>query len=156
MRAVIQRIQNASITVPDDSLHRQILIADAGPGLLTLLGIYQNDTKEDAEWLIRKISALRIFADTDGKMNLSLQDIGGTHLLVSQFTLCADTSKGNRPSFIAAARPEQAIEIYNHALEFSKSLGLPTKAGQFQADMKITLLNDGPVTIVLDSPSKNP
>jgi D-aminoacyl-tRNA deacylase len=146
MRAVVQRVQSASVYVGEE------LISKIGPGLLTLLGIRSGDTEREAEWLIKKLAALRIFEDASGKMNLSLLDTKGEHMIVSQFTLWADASKGNRPSFIEAARPEVAKPLYEKALALSEGLGLPTVGGKFQATMRVVLENDGPVTIILDSP----
>ncbi len=144
MKAVVQRVLSASVTVDG---HK---ISAIGPGFLTLLGVAKGDTEAQLQKLITKIAALRIFPDAEGKMNLSLKDIGGEHLLVSQFTLLGDASKGNRPSFIGAEAPELAEPLYNKALELSQSLGLPTQGGKFGADMKIELLNDGPVTLILE------
>lgn len=145
MRAVIQRVQKASVSVDGE------LISEIGPGLLTLLGVKNGDGEKEVEWMMRKIVGMRIFEDEAGKMNRSLIDMAGSHLIVSQFTLCADASKGNRPSFIDAARPEVARPLYERALEISRSLGAPTFGGRFQAHMKIDLVNDGPVTIFLES-----
>ncbi len=149
MIAVIQRVTKASVTI-DQQLKGQI-----GNGLLVLLGITHTDAPEDIEWLARKIIQMRIFADEDGKMNRSVSDVDGNILLISQFTLHASTKKGNRPSFIEAARPEQAIPIYEqmiHAL--TQELGKPIETGTFGADMKVELLNDGPVTIVIDTKNR--
>jgi D-tyrosyl-tRNA(Tyr) deacylase len=146
VRAVVQRVKKASVHVDDR------LVSEIGPGLLTLLGIRQGDTEKQAEWLMKKIAALRIFEDEANKMNLSLLDTKGSHLLVSQFTLYGEASKGNRPSFIEAARPEIARPLYERALQFSRDLGLPTFGGQFQAHMRVALENDGPVTLILESP----
>lgn len=146
MRFVIQRVSEANVRI-DGSLHAEI---DAG--FLVLAGIEENDTQEDADWLCQKLVAMRIFSDSEGKMNLSLQDTGGEILLVSQFTLFASTKKGNRPSFIRSARPEQAIPLYEACInKLEALLGKPVKTGQFGADMKIGLVNDGPVTILMDS-----
>jgi D-tyrosyl-tRNA(Tyr) deacylase len=145
MRAVIQRVSKADVRVNDE------LISEINAGLLTLLGIAKNDTEEQMQKLVQKIVELRIFEDENGKMNRSLRDIGGSHLIVSQFTLAGDTSSGKRPSFINAERPEIAKGIYEKALQFSSGLGVHTTGGIFQADMKITLINDGPVTFVLDA-----
>lgn len=146
MRFVIQRVSEAGVTI-DGSLHASI-----GAGFLVLVGIEEADSREDAEWVCQKLAGMRIFSDADGKMNLSIQDIGGEVLLVSQFTLFASTKKGNRPSFIRSARPEQAIPLYEACIE---QLGIllqkPVKTGKFGADMKISLVNDGPVTILMDS-----
>lgn len=145
MKAVLQRVLEAEVKVDEH------LISKIGPGLLTLLGVEDGDTRADVEWMMKKVVSLRIFADADGKMNRSLLDVRGEHLLVSQFTLLGDTSRGLRPSFIRAAKPDAAKELYEQALELSTSLGVVTKPGQFQADMKISLVNDGPVTMILDS-----
>ncbi len=146
MRAVVQRVRSASVHVNDQ------LISEIGPGLLTLLGVHANDTDREADWLIKKILALRIFEDHEGKMNRSLIDVGGSHLIVSQFTLWGDARKGNRPSFIQAARPEAAKMLYERSLEISRTSGVPTRGGQFQASMRVTLENDGPVTLILETP----
>lgn len=149
MRLIIQRVSHASVTVEDK------IIGQIGPGLLVLLGIEHADSEEDIDWLIPKISHMRIFSDKAGKMNCSLQDIEGDLLVVSQFTLHASTKKGNRPSFIAAARPEQAIPLYESFIRKAEMLlGKPVQSGSFGADMKVALLNDGPVTILIDSKNK--
>lgn len=149
MIAVIQRVKNASVTI-EGKLHSEI-----GVGLLVLLGIGQEDTQEDIGWLAKKIVQMRIFSDSEQKMNLSVQDVGGDILLVSQFTLFASTKKGNRPSFIEAARPERAIPIYEKSIAiFSQELGKPIQTGEFGADMQVNLLNDGPVTIIIDSKNR--
>lgn len=150
MKAVIQRVKHARIVVDQKE------IAKIGPGLLTFLGIGKEDEEQSAaqkqatiDKLITKIISLRIFEDPQGKMNLSLQDTQGEHLIVSQFTLYADCSQGKRPSFMAAAAPEIARSFYDHAIELSQQKGIRTQGGVFGADMKIELLNDGPVTIQL-------
>lgn len=126
-----------------------------GQGLLVLLGIELDDTTEDLEWLCKKIATLRIFSDEAGLMNRSVQDIGGEILVVSQFTLHASTKKGNRPSFIRAARPETAIPMYEKFVEMLRQeSGRPVRTGEFGADMKVSLLNDGPVTILMDSKNR--
>lgn len=145
MKAVVQRVLSASVTIDG------VVISSVGRGLLTLLGIEDGDTPKDLEWMMKKIVQLRIFPDDDGKMNRSLLDTSGEHLLVSQFTLLADASKGTRPSFMRAAKPEVAKPLYEEALALSTSLGVVTYGGQFQADMEIALVNDGPVTIILNS-----
>ena len=146
MRALIQRVKNAQVTVDGK------VVGEIGPGILTLLGIKSTDTEKEMEWIISKIAKLRIFEDEQGKMNLSLLDQKGAgHLIVSQFTLYGDTAQGNRPGFSEAARPDLAKIIYEKALAYSKSLGLDTQAGQFQAHMEVQLLNDGPVTLWIDS-----
>ncbi|KOY84890.1 D-tyrosyl-tRNA(Tyr) deacylase [bacterium 336/3] len=149
MIAVIQRVKNASVTI-ERKLHSEI-----GVGLLVLLGIGQDDTQEDIDWLAKKIVQMRIFSDSEQKMNLSVQDVGGNILLVSQFTLFASTKKGNRPSFIEAARPEIAIPLYEKSIAiFSQELGKSIQTGEFGADMQVNLLNDGPVTIIIDSKNR--
>ena len=149
MRALIQRVSSASVTIAG-TMHSSI-----GPGLLVLLGVEEADDPEDAAWLAGKIARLRIFSDAAGQMNLSLADNGGGALVVSQFTLHASTKKGNRPSFIRAARPEQAIPLYeSFCAALSRDLGRPVQCGVFGADMQVALVNDGPVTIWMDSKEK--
>ena len=149
MRVVIQRVSQASVTID------QVEKSRIGPGLLILLGIEQEDTAEDMEWLCKKIAALRIFSDEAGLMNRSVQDIEGEILVVSQFTLHASTKKGNRPSFIRAARPEMAIPMYENFIKMlGRESGRPVLTGEFGADMKVSLVNDGPVTIIIDSKNK--
>ena len=145
MRAVIQRVTQASVSVDGAE------VSSIGKGLLTLLGIHKGDDLEKVRKMITRICELRIFEDDQGKMNQSLLEIGGEHLIVSQFTLAGDCSSGRRPSFTTAERPEIARELYERALEHGTSLGVPTRGGVFQADMKISLTNDGPVTFVLES-----
>lgn len=146
MRTVIQRVSSASVTV------NQELISKIEKGLLILVGIENNDTEKDIEWLVSKISSLRIFSDAQGIMNLSVMDIKGEVLVVSQFTLTASTRKGNRPSYIRAARPEKAIPLYNSFCEsLSLKIGREVRRGIFGADMEVSLVNDGPVTIIMDS-----
>jgi D-tyrosyl-tRNA(Tyr) deacylase len=144
MKAVIQRVLQAEVVVNGNS------ISKIGPGLLTLLGIAHGDTEEGIKKLMQKICELRIFEDESGKMNRSLLDTQGSHLIVSQFTLLADCTNGRRPSFTEAAKPEIARLLYLHALQFCAELGVPTYGGIFQADMKVSLVNDGPVTFVLE------
>ena len=149
MRVVIQRVTSASVTI-DGQVKSSI-----GLGLLVLLGIEVDDTVEDIEWLCGKISKLRIFSDENGNMNLSIADVNGEFLVISQFTLHASTKKGNRPSFLSAARPEQAIPLYEKfLLRLENESGRKVYSGEFGADMKVALLNDGPVTIWMDSKSK--
>jgi D-aminoacyl-tRNA deacylase len=149
MIAVIQRVSEAFVKI-DEAIKGQIQ-----QGLLILLGITHADTQEDVEWLSKKIVGMRIFSDDAGKMNLDLSAINGNILLISQFTLSASTKKGNRPSFIEAARPEIAIPLYEKMIQqLEKDLGKPIQTGTFGADMKVSLLNDGPVTIILDSKNK--
>ena len=149
MRAVIQRVSEASVVVEDKK------VANIQHGILVLLGIEIEDSKEDADWLINKISALRIFSDSEGKMNNSILDVDGDVIVVSQFTLHAQTKKGNRPSYIKSARPEQAIPLYyQFKKELSEVIGKQVQSGEFGADMKVSLVNDGPVTIIIDSKNK--
>jgi D-tyrosyl-tRNA(Tyr) deacylase len=149
MRLVLQRVTEASVKVDG------LIVGAINNGLMILVGIEDADTQEDIEWLAGKASNLRIFDDADGVMNQSVQEIGGSILLISQFTLYAATKKGNRPSYIAAAKPEIAIPIYEQMiLQLTKDLGKPIATGQFGADMKVALLNDGPVTIMIDSKNK--
>jgi D-aminoacyl-tRNA deacylase len=149
MRAVIQRVTQASVEI-DNKVHASI-----GHGLLVLLGIEDADNTEDIEWLSGKIARLRVFDDGKGIMNLSVCDVEGDILLISQFTLHASTKKGNRPSYIKAAKPETAIPLYEqfqHQLE--KEIGKPVKTGEFGAYMKVSLNNDGPVTIIIDTKNR--
>ncbi|HYK77711.1 MAG TPA: D-aminoacyl-tRNA deacylase [Daejeonella sp.] len=149
MRAVIQRVSEASVKV-DGEITGQI-----GIGLLVLLGIEENDTEEDLKWLAQKIANMRIFSDENGQMNRSLEDVDGQILLISQFTLFAQTKKGNRPGFVRAARPEKAIPLYELMIQILQSLtGKKTQTGIFGADMKVSLVNDGPVTIIMDTRDK--
>lgn len=149
MRVVIQRVQHASVSI------NQQIKAQIQQGLLILLGIENNDQTEDADWLVSKIIGLRIFNDADGKMNLNITQVNGQALLVSQFTLHASTKKGNRPSFIQAARPEQAIPLYEYFhTQLSQHFNAPVATGQFGADMQVSLINDGPVTIIIDTKQK--
>lgn len=146
MLAVIQRVSEASVSI------NQKIKSSIDQGLLVLLGIADNDSEEDIDWLSKKIINLRIFSDEEGKMNLSLKEIGGDLLLISQFTLHASTKKGNRPSFINAARPEVAIPLYETFITATeKEIGKSIGTGEFGADMKVSLVNDGPVTIIIDS-----
>ncbi|PWK17021.1 D-tyrosyl-tRNA(Tyr) deacylase [Arcicella aurantiaca] len=149
MIAVIQRVSEASVKI-DGNIKGEI-----GIGFLVLLGVTHTDTNEDAEWISKKIIGMRVFSDEDGKMNLDLSAINGDILLISQFTLHASTKKGNRPSFIEAARPEIAIPLYEKTIaQLEKDLGKSIQTGEFGADMKVSLVNDGPVTIILDSKNK--
>lgn len=147
MKVVLQRCKEASVTVQGE------VIGSIGQGLMLLVGITHEDTDKEAAYLAEKIAGLRIFEDEEGKMNLSVTDIGGAILSVSQFTLYSDCRKGKRPSFIAAARPEQAEPLYNRFNEMLREKGLVVETGQFGANMDVALTNWGPVTIVLDSPS---
>lgn len=149
MRIVLQRVSSASVSI-EGKLQGVI-----GQGLLLLLGIENEDTPEDADWLCQKIAAMRIFSDEQGLMNRSVLDIGGEILVISQFTLHASTKKGNRPSFIKAARPEQAIPLYEYAIRtLEQLLNKPIATGTFGADMQVSLINDGPVTICIDSKNR--
>lgn len=149
MRTVIQRVRHASVTIEGR------VKSEIGQGLLILVGVEDSDTQEDVNWLAQKIAALRIFDDADGVMNLSLSDIGGEALVVSQFTLWASYKKGNRPSYIRASRPDKALPMYEaFCARLSEVLGRPVGTGEFGADMKVELLNDGPVTICMDTHNK--
>ncbi len=149
MRVVIQRVRNASVTIENK------LTSSIGPGLLILVGIEEADTEENALWLAQKIAAMRIFSDHEGKMNLDVVQAGGELLVVSQFTLHAQTKKGNRPSFIRAARPEKAIPFYEYFIaQLETTSGRPVRTGTFGAMMDVALINDGPVTIWMDSAQK--
>ena len=148
MRAVIQRVSEASVTIDEQ------VVGKIGRGFMILLGIHEEDTQEDADYLICKIPLLRVFEDAEGKMNQSLQDVVGSVLSVSQFTLYADTKKGNRPSFVKAARPETAIPLYEYFNEGLRKAGLVVETGEFGGDMYVALINDGPVTILFDTRDK--
>ena len=149
MRAIVQRVSGAKV------ISNGVITGEIGTGFLILLGIEHEDKEEDSIWLADKIRQMRLFEDSEEKMNLSLADIDGEMLIVSQFTLHASTKKGNRPSFIRAARPEQAILLYDHFREYlALNSGKEIKAGIFGADMQVSLVNDGPVTIMLDSKNK--
>jgi D-aminoacyl-tRNA deacylase len=149
MIAIIQRVSEASVQIDG------IIKGEIQAGFLILLGITHTDTQDDVEWLSKKIVSMRIFSDEEGKMNLDLSAINGNVLLISQFTLHSSTKKGNRPSFLEAARPEIAIPLYEKMiLQLEKDLGKTIQKGQFGADMKVSLINDGPVTIILDSKNK--
>ena len=148
MRVLVQRVSEAKVSI-DDIVHGSI-----NRGLVLLIGIGSDDTEEDADWLIGKITKLRIFNDAEDKMNLSIQDIEGEFLAISQFTLHASTKKGNRPSFIEAAKPEVAIPLYEYFLNELRTNQLKVETGVFGADMQVQLINDGPVTIWIDSKNK--
>jgi D-tyrosyl-tRNA(Tyr) deacylase len=149
MRAVIQRVTSAQVEVA------QKIVGQINQGFLLLLGVAHDDMQEDADWLVKKISQMRIFSDEEGKMNKSLTDMNGEVLVVSQFTLQAKTKKGNRPSFIGAAPPDMANTLYEYVKsEFENVLNKPTPSGIFGANMQISLTNDGPVTIILDTKNK--
>lgn len=149
MKAVIQRVTHASVTIDNE------IVAEIKSGLLVLLGIEDADNKEDSNWLTAKIANLRIFGDANDVMNLSVKDIDGDIIIVSQFTLHASTKKGNRPLYIKASKPETAIPLYESFIrQMETELGKKVQTGQFGADMKVTLINDGPVTIVIDTKNK--
>ena len=145
MRAVVQRVKSASVTVDGE------LVSEIGAGVLIFLGVAHDDTATELEYIANKVANLRIFEDEDGKMNRSLLETGGAALVVSQFTLYGDCRKGRRPSFINAARPEVANTLYEQFITLLKQQGIPTQGGTFQAMMDVQLINDGPVTILLDS-----
>lgn len=144
MKLVIQRVKNASVTVEEK------VVGEIEKGFLVLIGIKIGDTKEQADYLVKKLCNLRVFTDENDKMNLSLKDVGGKLLIVSQFTLYANCNDGNRPSFIEAARPEEAIPLYEYFCDECAKRGFEVQKGIFGADMKVQLLNDGPVTIVIE------
>ena len=148
MRVVLQRVSHASVTVEEK------VIGKIQRGFLLLVGVTHDDAMEDMEYLVRKIVQMRIFEDEEGKLNRSIQDIGGKILSVSQFTLYADTKKGNRPSFSKAAPGDVALEMFEQFNGLLRETGIPVETGQFGADMKVELLNDGPVTILLDSKNR--
>lgn len=149
MKAVIQRVSAASVTINNEK------VADIGQGLLVLVGIEDADTQEDIDWLTAKIAQLRIFNDENGVMNQSVQEVKGDVIVVSQFTLHASTKKGNRPSYLKASKPAIAIPLYEaFVLSMEKSIGKKVQTGQFGADMKVSLVNDGPVTIIIDTKNK--
>ena len=144
MRAVLQRVKEASVSVDED------IIGSINKGIMVLLGVSENDTKEDAQKMLNKIIQLRIFEDDNNKTNLSLKDVAGQLLVISQFTLYADCHKGNRPSFINAGNPKLANELYEYFIELAKEQNLVVESGSFGADMKVSLCNDGPFTTVLE------
>lgn len=145
MRAVVQRVSSASVKVED------AVVGAIEKGFMVLLGVEEGDTEVDLQYICQKIAGLRIFEDEQGKMNLDVGQAGGGVLLVSQFTLCGDARKGRRPSFITAARPEQADDLYRKGAALLTQMGLHVETGQFQTHMMVSLVNDGPVTILLDS-----
>lgn len=148
MRGVIQRVSSASVAI-EGKIHGAI-----DKGFLVLLGVADSDTEEDLEYMIKKITNMRIFEDENGKMNLALKDVGGQLLIISQFTLFANTKKGNRPSFIEAGAPDFSKKMYLEFIKRCRDLGFKTEEGEFGADMKVSLVNDGPVTITLDSAAR--
>lgn len=148
MRVIIQRVGAASVLINDQC------VRSIPQGLMILLGIENDDGQEDIDWIVSKILRMRIFSDDGGKMNLSVEDIGGSILLVSQFTLHASTRKGNRPSYIKAAKPDIALPLYKEVIQSLRDSGIHVETGEFGADMKVTLINDGPVTIYIDSKAR--
>lgn len=144
MKALVQRVRQASVTIENK------IYSEIKQGFLVLLGVEKNDSEAEAVYLANKVAALRVFEDEQGKMNLSVRDIGGSLLVVSQFTLAGDTSRGNRPGFETAARPETALPLYEFFVQELKNKGLPVATGVFQADMQVALINDGPVTFMLE------
>jgi D-tyrosyl-tRNA(Tyr) deacylase len=148
MKVVLQRVSMASVQVDGK------IAGEISQGLMLLIGVDENDENADADWLVKKVLDVRIFSDEDGKMNHSVKDIHGEILCISQFTLISDYKKGNRPSYIKAARPEKAIPLFDYFKDEIKKSGLKTESGIFGADMKVSLVNDGPVTLVLDSKTK--
>lgn len=148
MRAVIQRVSQAKVVVDDKT------VGQIGKGFMILLGVHEEDTQADVDYLVGKISKLRVFEDDQQKMNRSIIDVDGEILSISQFTLFADTKKGNRPSFVQAAKPDTAIPLYEAFNEGLRQVGIPVETGIFGADMKCHLVNDGPVTIIIDSQNK--
>ncbi len=149
MKAVIQRVSSCTVTIDNK------VVADIQKGLLVLVGIEDADNKEDINWLNSKIANLRIFADENGVMNLSLKEVNGDMIIVSQFTLHASTKKGNRPSYLKASKPEVAIPLYEAFItQMETELGKKVQTGKFGADMKVALINDGPVTIIIDTKNK--
>lgn len=148
MRAVIQRVSQAKVVVDENT------VGQIGKGFMILLGVHEQDTQADADYLVGKISKLRVFEDEQQKMNRSISDVCGEILSISQFTLFADTKKGNRPSFVQAAKPDTAIPLYEAFNEGLRQVGIPVETGIFGADMKCHLVNDGPVTIIIDSQNK--
>lgn len=149
MKIVIQRVSEASVKVEGK------IVGEIGKGLMLLVGVDENDEKTDADWLVQKVLNLRIFGDEEDKLNLSVKDISGEILCISQFTLIAAYKKGNRPSFIKAAKPDKAVPLFDYFKEEISKSGLKTESGIFGADMKVSLINDGPVTIVMDSITKS-
>lgn len=148
MRVVIQRVSEASVKVDNQ------IVGEIGKGLMLLIGVDENDETADADWLVKKILDVRVFSDEEGKMNHSVKDINGEILCISQFTLISDYKKGNRPSYIKAAKPDKAIPLFEYFKDEIKKSGLKTESGIFGADMKVSLINDGPVTLVFDSKTK--
>ncbi|MDP3900288.1 MAG: D-aminoacyl-tRNA deacylase [bacterium] len=145
MRTVVQRVKNASVKIENK------IVGKINQGLLVLLAVHENDGQKDIDWLVNKVVSLRIFSDSEGKMNKSVQDVNGSILIVSQFTLYGDCTKGNRPSFIKSARPEKANDYYEKFIAQVKAMKVPVQTGKFQEHMAVSLINDGPTTIIIDS-----
>lgn len=145
MRIVIQRVSKASVSIDEE------VVGQIARGFMVLVGVEEADSQEDVDYLVRKTANMRIFEDEEGKMNISLKDVGGQVLSISQFTLHANTKKGNRPSFVDAARPDHSLPLYEAYNEGIRQEGLTVETGEFGADMQISLINDGPVTIIIDS-----
>ena len=150
MRAVVQRVSSSSVTIDGE------VTGEIGRGVMVLVAVHDSDTEKEARWMARKIAGLRIFPDDAGQMNLSLLDIGGQALSISQFTLYGDCRKGRRPSFIGSGAPEMAAPLYSRFCDLLEEEGVPTARGIFAADMKVELVNDGPVTLIIDSPAQKP
>lgn len=148
MKAVIQRVSEAGVIVDGER------VGEIGRGTVVLLAVEHGDSERDADWLVKKIVELRIFPDADDKMNLSLQDVGGSILAISQFTLAGDCTKGRRPSFVSAAPPAEGKRLYDYFVAKTAATGIPVATGIFQADMKVSLVNDGPVTFILETPQR--
>lgn len=148
MKVVLQRVSESSVKVNNE------IVGEIKKGLMLLIGVDENDEKEDSDWLVKKILDVRVFSDEDGKMNHSVKDINGEILCISQFTLISDYKKGNRPSYIKAAKPDKAIPLFEYFKDELKKSGLKIESGIFGADMKVSLINDGPVTLVFDSKTK--
>ena len=144
MKAVIQRVTSASVAVEGQT------VGQIGPGIMVLLGVEKGDAEAQADWLVEKISVLRMFSDADGKMNLSVQEVGGALLVVSQFTLAGNCAKGRRPSFDTAAPADEGKRLYEYFVNAAKQTGVPVETGIFQADMQVSIANDGPVTFILE------
>ncbi len=148
MKVVLQRVSESSVKVENE------IVGKIGKGLMLLIGVDEADEKSDADWLVKKVIDVRVFSDQDGKMNHSVKDINGEILCISQFTLISDYKKGNRPSYIKAAKPDKAIPLFEYFKDELKKSGLKVESGIFGADMKVSLINDGPVTLVFDSKTK--
>ena len=151
MRAVVQRVSEASVTITDPETSERVITGQIQSGFLVLLGVAQDDEQKDIDYIVQKLCGLRVFEDADGKMNLSIDEAGGSMLIVSQFTLYGDCRKGRRPSFIEAARPEKAEAMYETVCQRIRDNGIQVATGKFQTHMDVALVNDGPVTLMLES-----